>query len=319
MQKPEQIFKNRNLNSASVKNRILRYLYRSNINLDTKHEHIVSEKDLDTIRDKEYIVCPRYSGVRSWIMFFRDNTNYYAVNFPKHNQHRKDILQIHPVDIVVSSDLYLGTVMEGIYYRDESSRYLAVDEVYTLGGVSQLLRKKTDRLNSLANFFKTNLKANPQYVMYVGQHYAINPMNLSQLHEKIKDENRIQDIIFYPQIYGGVIHSYTIIETDRADDIIKLSEFYMEKTVNPDVYKLLSIDSRTKVDLAYIPDIGTSRMCRDWFVAPRSKAKAKGAKKRAQKITELRVRCREDIEKRKWIPIELVEEDLDSDLDSDSE
>lgn len=303
------ILKNNNINSSKIKNQILRYLYKSNIKLNLKHEPILSMEELDDIRNNEYIVCPRYNGTRSWIVFFRDDDNYYAVNFPKHHQNRKDILKIHPINIQVSKETYLGTVMEGIYYVNNNTRHLIIDEVYMLAGKNQLRMKKSDRLNYLANYLRTNIKINNEFQMFISRHYLIDKIELKNLYERLKSEDRIRELVFYPQVFGKKIYSYTIIETDLIDDIINTCEFRMFKTKNTDVYKLMSLDDGSSVGVAYIPDIETSHRCRDWFKAYRTK--------------ELTVVCQEDIEKERWIPIELssyynTDDDYETD-DNDSE
>jgi hypothetical protein len=70
----------------------------------------------------------------------------------------------------------------------------------------------------------------------------------------------------------------------------------MQKTKNPDVYNLLS--SGTKIDIACIPDMETSKKCKQWF--------------KDNNAQELFVKCRFDFEKKKWIPIELIEKELDN-------
>lgn len=85
------IFKNVDLDTTKVKNKILTYLHNSGINLKNKHEYITNEKDMDNIRDNDYIICPRISGTRTWIIFFKEGDNYYAVNFPKHSQKKRTI------------------------------------------------------------------------------------------------------------------------------------------------------------------------------------------------------------------------------------
>lgn len=80
--------KNADLRSGPTKNRILSYLY-NHVKLNSEHESIVSEKQLNSIKNSDYIICPRFSGIRSWILFFHIDHYYYAVNFPKHNQKKK--------------------------------------------------------------------------------------------------------------------------------------------------------------------------------------------------------------------------------------
>ena len=89
-----------------------------------------------------------------------------------------------------------------------------------------------------------------------------------------------------------------------VDNIIKLAEFRMQKTTSPDVYNLLSIDTKNKIDIAYIPDMETSKKCKQWY--------------KDNKAKELVVKCQLDINKKKWIPIDLIEQELD-DVDSESD
>ncbi|XWV26074.1 putative mRNA capping enzyme [Tupanvirus soda lake] len=297
--------KNANLGSREVKNNILKYLYSSNINLNLKYEIITSEKDLDNIRDNDYIICPRFGGTRSWILFFQIDNNYYAVNFPKHSQRKKEDLYIHPIEMSVCKQFYRGTIMEGIFFRIDEKKYLVVDEVYMLGGQNQLLKPKDDRLNYLKKYFQKYTNINENYYMYVSQYFTPSKSSLKELYEKIKSDPKIQDIIFYPKIYGRKIYNYTIIDSDLVDNVIKLAQFYMQKTASPDVFNLLAPNTKNKIDIAYIPDAQTSKMCRQWF--------------KDNKAKELFVKCQMDMEKKKWIPIELVEQELENDEHNSSD
>lgn len=302
--------KNANLGSPEIKKKILKFLYSSNINLNPKYEIIANENDLNNIRDGDYIICPRFSGTRSWIIFFHTGNYYYAVNFPKNSRRKRENLFIHPIDMSVSKEFYRGTIMEGIFFRIDEKKYLVIDEVYILAGENQLLKPKDDRLNNLTQFIKMSTNINPNYYMYVSQYFNINKKSLRELYDKIKADIKIKELIFYPKIYGGKIYNYTIIDIDLVDNIIKLAKFKMQKTASADVYNLLSITSGNKIDIAYIPDIDTSKKCKQWFKDNKSK--------------ELLVQCQMDMEKNKWIPLELVEEDLDhnslsSESDNDEE
>jgi len=296
--------KNANLNSRAVKNKILNYLYTSNINTSLKYEPISNIKDMENIKNNDYIICPRFRGTRSWIIFFRTGDNFYAVNFPKHSKRKREDLQIHPIDISVSKEFYRGTIMEGIYFRIDKKRYLVIDEVYLLAGENQLLKPKDDRLNNLIQYIKTSTNMNPNFFMYVSQYYSVGKKSLKDLYEKIKADPKIQEIIFYPKFYSRKIYSYTIIDSDLVDTIIKLTQFRLQKTKSPDVYNLLSTTTNNKIDIAYVPDMETSKKCKQWF--------------KDNKAKELLVKCQMDMDKKKWIPLELIEDDLDNYSDSDN-
>lgn len=287
-------YKNENLQDAKVKNKILKYLHASDIKLNVKHKQILDKETLEQINDQDYVVCPRFSGTRSWIIFFHIHDHYYAVNFPKHSQHKRDSIVIHPVDLQVSKDIYAGTIMEGIYYRIYDQKFLIVDEVYTLSGENQLLKSKEDRLNILTDYFKRKVKMDNKFMMCVSQYYQINKMSLYELYEKIKHDNKIQKIIFYPKIYGGAIFDYTIMDSDLDDHIVEQTVFYMEKTKMSDVYNLLSTTNQNKIDIAYIPTMELSKKCKQWFKENKTKC--------------LLVKCQLDNNKKKWVPLEIIEE-----------
>jgi|SRR5579872_844215 len=299
--------KNRNLNNSDTRDLILKYLYSKNLKSNFKVSGIQKMSDLDNIRDGDYIICPKFKGCRSWVIFFtgtqeseEEIPNYYAVSFPKHNKYKKTEIKVRPVDLRVSKDLYNGTILEGIYYKFAKEKFLIIDEVYTLCGENQLLKSKTDRLNNLSNFLTEKTVQTPNYHLYVCQYYALNESNLNELYDKIKGDNRIQDLIFYPQLYGRKIYQYTIVDIDLIDDIVKTGIFKLQKTNSPDVYHIISFRTNTKIDIAYIPDMATSKKCKQWF-------------KDEKKKTELLVKCQMNLEHNKWMPIELVETDIEVD------
>lgn len=294
--------KNINLKSSDTKNIILNYLYKSNININLKPCVITSEKDLDTIRDNDYMICPRVGGSRVWVLFFTTNDIYYAVSFPKHSQTKKEILRIHPIDIRVRKELYRGTIMEGIYNADNEKKYIIIDEVYMIAGEDQRLKSKENRIEQLEYHIKKSITTDVKFSLLINQFYHINQESLKNLYDKIKSDPSIQEIIFYPKIYGQKIFSYTILDTDLIDDIIKISPYRMKKTSNPDVYNLYLPTKNTKIGIAYIPNIEISKICKQWF--------------KTYKTDSLLVKCKLDNINKKWIPIEIIESDIDSISDS---
>lgn len=301
----EQRDKNINLHSNEVKNKILKYLYTCGIKLNVSNDNILTEQDMNNIKYGDYVICPRLCGTRSWVLFFSIDNDYYSVNFPKHSQRKKDTLTIHPVDITVHKNFYNGTIMEGIYFNNNNVRTLVLDEVYMLFGQDQMLKSKDDRLDLLSKTIKELSRHNPQFNMYVSQYYNIGKRSLIELYDKIKTDDTIQDLIFYPKLYGGKIYTYTILEADLIDNIIKTTKFYLQKTKNPDVYNLLATETRNKIDIAYIPDMKKSKECKEWF--------------KSNKCKELLVKCQMDLVNKKWIPLEIIEDDIDVGTNSDSD
>ena len=285
------IVKNADLNSPKIKNKILKYL-RQRITIDAKFESITKMSDLDNIRDNDYIICPKFNGTRSWIVFFNDGSNYYAVSFPKHSIHKQVDTRIFPIGVDASRDIYNGTIMEGIFYKIEDERYLVVDEVYYLSGQNQLLKPKDDRLKYLSSNQKKFMMKD-KFRIYTSQFYTTETADIIELYDKIKSDTKIQEIIFYPKIYGRPIYKYVILDSDLISDIINLAKFEMSRTHSPDVYSLTSQESGQNIGIAYIADIDTSKKCKQWF--------------KNKKIKTLIVNCKLNIEKNRWVPLEVVE------------
>ena len=291
--------KNINLDYPSIRNKILTYLNNNRVDNRTKHENIYSINDLNTITSNDYIICPRFSGVRSWIIFCVINDVYYAVNFPKQNCNKNNQLRMYPIELGVTKDFYCGTIMEGIFYKVNNQKIIVVDEIYVLSGKNQLAKSKDDRLTLVSKCIQKSVRSNCNFNIYVSQFFETSENSLSELYDKIKNDRKIRQIIFYPKTFGQKIFSYTIIDNDLVDNVVSITKFIMQKTASSDVYHLIDIDSGKKVDgIAYIPDISTSKQCRRWFKDYNKK--------------ELIVKCQLDNLKKKWIPIELLETDVDN-------
>jgi hypothetical protein len=282
--------KNSNLKSVQTKKNIYQFLHKY-VDSIQKSEHIKNIKDLDNIRDNDYIICPKLIGTRCWIIFCKFDNYYYAVNFSKYSKQINNTI-IHPINVSVIKEFYDGTIMEGTHYRIDNKHFLVIDEVYLFAGQAQLLKPKDDRLSEMNRRIIFDNMNNSTYTMYISKFFQINKKSLQELYEIVKFDEKIKEIIFYPKIFGRKIYSYTIMDYDLVDIIIKLSKFQLQKTNNLDVYNLLSITTNNKIDIAYIPDMETSKKCKQWFKDSHNK--------------NIIVKCQMDINKKKWIPIEII-------------
>jgi hypothetical protein len=284
--------KNANLNSPNTKNTIFKYLKNQNdINTTIVHDSIMTDDDLDVIRDNDYVICPQYIGQRVWIIFKELKGVYYAVYFNKSNLNEKT--KINSIDIMADKDLYCGTIMEGIYYYYKDIRYLCIDDVYYLSGKSLLLQKKIDRINNLSTYIKTKINQCPKFQMVIVPCHVINKKNLTTLFDKIRENSNINELIFYPQIYGQKVYSYPVTNDDTHTYIVRMSYFKMRKTDTTDIYNIHSLNTDEKIGIAFIPDIETSKKCKKWF----SKNKKDG----------IIVKCKMENNSEQWKPLEVVD------------
>lgn len=285
------IIKNNNLDQPDIKQKIFKYLY-SSIKQNSNPNFISSIDDINNIKSNDYIICPKYIGIRSWIVFMHEGNNYYAVTFPK-NTNVKNNIVLYPVEITVNTELYNGTIMEGIYNVTGHIKSFIVDEVYYLAGRMQLTKSKDDRLDYINKYAYDNFGGNPKYRICICNHYQINKESLTDLYEKIKEDQSIQEIIFYPKLHGGKIYKYVITSEDVIDNVIKMTNFNMKKTKKPDIYDLIDLNTDQKIDIAIIPDMVTSKKCKHWFID--------------NKTDILLVTCQYLFDKNKWLPISIVE------------
>ena len=286
--------KNINLNSDGTRRKIFKFLIENTAKINDSIIPITSIDNLDQIKNNEYIVCPVLHGTRSWILFFKSNNDYYAVNFPKHHERKRDSIVIHPIDIKVSEDYYLGTIASGVYFNRQNERYIVIDEVYMLCGNSQLFKYKDDRLDNIASSLNTDTIQSQKFHIYVSQYFKISEKGLTDLFHKIKTDPNIRDIVFCPRLSNMQSYSYTIIKSDLVEEVTKLYVFKLQKTNSEDVYNVLDKKTGAKIDIAYIPDIITSKKCKQWF--------------KGKKITELLVKCKFHTDRKKWIPVEICDE-----------
>jgi len=300
------VIKNKDLNTLSVKQMIIKYTY-DKVNDSVKPINITKLSDVTTIRDNDYIACPKYFGERSWMIFVKLNGCYYAVTFLK--QHRRpddsitnrtqgrnlvNDIKLVPIGISVDEEMYNGTIMEGIYNVTGGIITFIIDEIYYLAGNLQILKSRDDRLKDLADYAYTKFGGSPNYNVRFCHYYQIDKKNLELFYDKIKSDNTIQEIMFYPKKYGNTIYSYMITGEDLVDQVIRISIFNMKKTKQPDAYDLIDVTTNKKIDIAIIPDIQTSQKCKKWFSV--------------NKTTILLVKCKYLFDKKKWLPIEICDD-----------
>lgn len=291
--------KNLDLDAASTREFLMAFV-NSHI-APSKMIPVTNREDINSIREGDYVVMPGYSGIRSWIILHkkktRNITNYYACTT---NRTRAGG-QLFSIEADFSEDMYNGTIMEGIFFTVENEKFLVVDDIYLLAGVTQLLRPKQYRLQQLSEHFVQTLRQNQSYHIYVNNCYEITHHDLTMITEKIKSVSNISEIIFAPQSFGKMIYTYTLQDNDVIDDIVKYATFLLRKSTIPDVYKIYT-SNETRVGIAYIPDKDTSQMCRNWF----------------KNQEELYIKCRFHHDRQKWIPIALSEPPNIVDSESES-
>jgi hypothetical protein len=288
--------KNPDLDSDETKDVIIRMVNKAVRSDKTIVNDLRDMQSIEHIKNNDYIACPRYNGSRVYVVFFNYQNKYYAVNFPKRNMDNKRSLVLYPIDVTARLNVYNCSIMEGTYMKMGDINYLVIDEVYYLGGYDHTLKKRSSRISLVTGFLSANIVQNDNYQIYANTYYNLNSNDLSNLYQKIRINNSISDIMFYPEMFGKQIYQYTIRANDTIENIIRVSTFQMKKTRHPDVYDLFT--DGEKIGIAHIPSIESSKRCKKWY-----KSKRVG-----HTIT---VKCHAQVDdnegKLLWEPIDIIE------------
>jgi hypothetical protein len=293
---------NLDLDSSDIRNKIFKYLASVQPNYNSRFTEIITDEDLEVLGNNDYVICPKYSGVRSWAIICTIDDVYYAINFPKFTKFNKNNIVFHEIGLSATKFLHSGTIMEGIYYEiiDDfgKRRFFTADEVYVLGGSNELVKTKDDRLKNLHQVLAshTRVKEGSDFTLNVCQCYNTDADSLRLVFDRVKSDEHIQELIFYPKLYGQTIYSYTLKSEDVEDIIIEVETFIMQKTAKNDVYILYAKncdDTRTKIGFAGVPNITFSKTFAFWF--------------RSNKTKELVVECQKSADLDKWVPYKIVQ------------
>lgn len=283
--------KNKDLNDPSICNMITGYLKEMDVPGTVNYKMIDGEDDLEVIKNGNYVAIPRFKGTPIWLCVFRKHDVYYAVTFPKVFKNSKYNIKVYPIKMMFPSSSYKGSIMEGTYCQDRGVSYVIINDAYYLSGKNLALMSRETRLAKALRHLGKCTSTDENYKMFVSIHYSLNKFSLSLLFDKIKEDNNVTHVCFYPQQMDTEAYEYVVKEEDKVEHLVKKGIFDMVKGKGPDVYHLCFIDSDRKMELAYIPNITVSKMCSGWF------------KKDVKKV---RASCNYDSVSGKYIPVELV-------------
>lgn len=302
---------------------IIDYLYSAIDISKFRYKILEFEEDLELISGN-FFISPNFSGLNCLMIFVEINKKNYSYLIDRKtltyrkSQINLDSINFFPINLKLDRSIYYGTVFDGILIQQKTKRTFVITDVYQFRGKNL----EDDKLNSKLINIKTYL--NNVYNPSMGDiELLINKINDITYIEKlvITDIPKyktlpIRGIVFHPEVSGTkliyLFNNKIKSEEPKAETkkpkirlICKTDEpviitFEMRKTNIPDVYKLFLIEKIKrsgkdilmcrKMDIAYIPTKQCSFMCRELVkMSPNGKVLMK---------------CKYDIEKEKWIPIE---------------
>jgi hypothetical protein len=290
--------KNIELDNQITRNILFRYFDSFNIK-NYKIIRITKNEDIMNIKRNDYNIYPAYNGARVWLMLYSYNNIYYFVSFSRHILAKRSTTTIFPINNGASKKLYSGTLMEATYFSDNNKKFFIVNDIHCISNEDQSLVDRCEKIKIMKNIFRNNeIVQHDNCIIRVGDNYKIDKFALGDMYEKIKLNPSISEIMFYPNMTDGTIYHYTITPEDIKDKHIRGCVFLLRKKKS-DAYEVINTKTLRKIDLAYIPDLQTSKMCAGWF-------------KDNLHTKELLVMCYFDNEQNKWIPKYLADDDTNT-------
>jgi len=283
--------KNKDIDTENIKNLITKYLYEKVYNSITFLE-ITKDQHISEITET-YHITPELAGVRSWIIIFHHKDKYYSINFPKvsDNYRKKKDWLIYPINVPIMKEYYIGTIMEGIYTKSATNRYLIIDEIYYCKGKDIRNKPYKERMKLIHEFVDTGIKKTKELNIYPVATYPIKREGMLKLYNDLRTNQAIRRILFIPPSIKSKRYFYVVVKSDLIDDIIRTAKLIMIKTKTKDVYHLYN-KSNQKIGLAYISTIELSEKILEWY--------------KTAKSSRIIVKCQYDGQKQKWSPSEFI-------------
>lgn len=245
---------------------------------------------LNDIKSSKHFVTPHFQGYNFLLLFIKiDNIKYNLLVFKnlkyKKDQNNDENIKIYKFDTTnIDDSLYECSIFDGkIIASSETKSSFIINDMYMLRGISTQnipLENKLEQVDEVLNRFIPVESCNLDFK--VSRLYSFSEIP-ELVFNKIKLTNlKINGLMFLPEITGKY-YIYTNetefdeIKNKSSDDItiIKKSsiasqvEFYMKKTLLPDVYELYEDINNTsnllKEGIAHIPNIKTSHFFRNIF------------------------------------------------------
>lgn len=320
------------LMNNDVKNLLLNYLFSSLEMSKYRYKIINNLNDLAIFRNQKFYVSANFAGINSMLIFIKLNGVDYSFTVDKktlsYSMNNIDLskVKLYPAKVRLEENIYNGTIFDGIYINN-TKEFIITDVMYFRGKnmVNENIHHKLlSTLSYLQKFYKKGNDLNA-IELIVNRLYELE--NINELVRDITNLSNCKGLSFQPEISGSYTKLiYMLIETDlktdimpsvkskkKETDIIKINQnklnnediltFKMKATDIDDVYKLYLIykskqNEKTtikniKIDIAFIPDIKTSKMCKKIF----------------KDTTEVLMKCQYDKEKEKWIPESVNKKD----------
>jgi hypothetical protein len=294
--------KNDNFNDPSIREKLVKYIFK-NIKLsDYDYTMIENTTHLDPLNDKKFYVSPNFNGINCLLVFNRYGDHYYSYliycQTLKYDFDKIKIsdVKIYPINVRLNKNIYKGTIIDGVVLNNTKKNVFVINDVYTFKGENMKKNSLYDKILNINTYLEVSYKKDNLVNDLDLVTNTIHPLkSIERLINRIIPENSLKDnikgITFMPKISNTkLVYLYSNydskkIKESKEEVLIKPVDikvagsisaiFKMVKTKETDVYelylcrKILDNGKKNvkyiKKDIAYLPTIATSKLCCDIF------------------------------------------------------
>jgi len=313
-----------------IKNQVINYIYESINLVDFKYKILEYEMDLPILKERKYYVSPNYNGLHGLLVFMKYLDKYVSIivdrrtlKFYKNQINLADIKMI-PVVAKVNSMIYNGSIFEGVllYSGNNNVKNYVINDVYKLCGKSILDDTIINKMIHISALIEAeSIDGGINFIINKLHNFNEIQKLMNQTIPNSKYCSSIKGLAFHPEISGTkLVYLYSnCSETEETEKPIKTNNiavvksditaiFKMKKTETIDVYHLylgekvlkgdVKIFKYVKMGIACIPTSECSSFCKSLF----------------GKSDACLIQCKYDIDKKKWIPYCVVQNQKRPDL-----
>lgn len=271
-----------------MKHILINYIY-SSVNMNKlKYKILEFDNDLETLLEKKYYISPNFSGSSTFLVFMK--TSYDRLSFIVerkklfYNIQQVNINEVNIIKIYLDLgyDIYNGTIFDGTFLIQPNRKIFIITDCLLLNGKTMDQIDISTKLNKIKQFIEDNYNENYDNSIEITTNKLTELKDAEKLINvdivKVNKTIPIRGIIFQPEFTGtkliflfnnemknkqqinDKINCHYFIKSNKPINAI----FHMRRTTIYDVYNLyLDNDNKyKKIDIAYIPTIECSLLCR---------------------------------------------------------
>jgi hypothetical protein len=290
------------INNYLIKKKIIDYL-QDNVDVYKFNNNVIlSEDDLLTIKNDEYIVVPNIVGDDYIFVAVKLKESYYVVlierkslsNFQDINYNNLNIISIQ---IRLKSETYNGTIFDGRVVNLGGCCAFIINKIYKLYGKDMEKETIYDAYQLTENFISEAYFIDPNMntiLFKLNRIYELNEID-NLINNKIPNSKyKFSSLDF---ISSDLSKTYRYYYTNQ--DCKNKTAVMFGKLINVDVVELFSQDENNKIKrigIAHIPDIKTSQICNQYVSESNLST----------------LKCKLNYRFKKWIPEEIYVKEHDT-------